>query len=211
MARELGGRRASWSLLRGRLSGSALSVQVPRSDGCSEPPARGSLAGRRPPAARFEVPSRARAPRSRAGDPMPPRASLPRSPPPRARALARPARPARVPPGAWGAPWGRSPRNRASCALHRLEAHWRADAGLDLVEHRLDVLRAFALRVVCEDGNAFAGSLRELGALANHLPQQEVRIVLFQRLPRLLGDLVRGVVGVDHDEDVIEHVLEVLL
>src|SRR5438552_15854766 len=210
MGREAGGQRVSSCPLRGRLSGSALSVQVPRSDGYPGPLAHASLARRLPPAARLEAPSLARAPRSRAADP-PPRASLPRSRLPPARALAPPARPARGPPGAWGAPWGRSPRNRASCALHRLEAHRRADAGLDLVEHRLDVLRAFALRVVCEDGNAFAGSLRELGALANHLPQQEVRIVLFQRLPRLLGDLVRGVVGVDHDEDVIEHVLEALL
>src|SRR5438132_13700794 len=207
MGRELGGQRASSCPLRGRLSGAALSVQVPRSDGHPGPLAHASLAR----AARLEAPSLARAPRSRAGDPPPPRASLPRSRLPPARALAPPARPARGPPGPWGAPWGRSPRNRASCALHRLEAHRRADAGLDLVEHRLDVLRAFALRVVREDGNAFAGSLRELGALANHLLEQEVRIVLLQGLPGLLGDLVRGIVGVDHDEDVIEHVLEVLL
>src|SRR6266436_8707839 len=107
MGRELGGRPASPCPLRGRLWGSALSVQVPRSGGCPEPLAHASLARRLPPAVRLEAPSLARAPRSRAGDPPPPRASLPRSPPPPARALAPPAPPARAPPGPRAAPWAR--------------------------------------------------------------------------------------------------------
>src|SRR2546425_9365049 len=220
MGRGVGGRRASSRRLRVRLPGSAAPVQVPRPDrdrGRSEALARASRPPGLPPAPGPEAPrprrqvGLARAPRSPVWDPPPPRASLPRSPPPRPRALAPPARPGHGPPGPWGGPWGRSPRNRASCALHRLEAHRRADAGLDLVEHGLDVLRALALRVVREDRNAFAGRLRELGALPDHLLEQEIGVVLLQRLLRLLGDLVRGVVGVDHDEDVIEHVLEVLL
>src|SRR3982751_1157120 len=94
------------------------------------------------------------------------------------------------------APSEHSPQTPASCALHRLQAHRGADARLHLVEHRLDVLRALALRIIGEDGNALAGSLRELRALADHLLEEELGVVLLQRLARLLGDLVRRIVGV---------------
>jgi len=93
---------------------------------------------------------------------------------------------------------------------HRLEPHRRTDAGLHFVQHGLDVLCTLALRIIGEDGNSFAGSLRELGALPDHLLEQELRVVLGQGFLRFLRDLVRRVVGVDHDEDVVEDVLEVL-
>ncbi|EAU68318.1 hypothetical protein STIAU_5795, partial [Stigmatella aurantiaca DW4/3-1] len=101
-----------------------------------------------------------------------------------------------------------SARARGLGATARRGSH---HAWQDVVNHGLDVGGTLGGGVRDEDGPALAGGLGELGALPDDGRQQVLGVVRLQRLQRLLGQLEGGVEGVHHDEDVVEHVVQVLL